>query len=113
MSIAVKNELLFQYDQFQYPFCLAKKRGRFLLERCKKEGYNPKNNEHVLVDRRILHIDFELPMRDEYNLFINDLVNKYDNQDWVRYLHPTKFTKGFAFYPSLIFPNCLFIEYSL
>jgi tRNA(His) 5'-end guanylyltransferase len=47
----------------------------------KKEGYNPKNNEHVLVDRRILHIDFELPMRDEYNLFINDLANKYDNQD--------------------------------
>ena len=30
----------------------------------KKEGFNPKTNEMVLVDRRELFTDFELPMRE-------------------------------------------------
>jgi len=78
MSIAAKNELLFQYGINFNDIPLWQKRGIGIYwNDMKKEGFNPKTNEHVLVDKRILHVDFELPMRDEYNKFIVDLVDKY------------------------------------
>ena len=78
MSIAAKNELLFQYGINFNDIPLWQKRGIGIYWKdMKKEGFNPKTNEHVLVDKRILHVDFELPMRDEYNKFIVDLVDKY------------------------------------
>lgn len=79
MSIASKNELLFQYDINFNNLPLWQKRGiGFYWKDIKKEGFNPKTNEPVLVDKRILHVDFELPMRDEYNRFVSDLVTQYD-----------------------------------
>jgi tRNA(His) 5'-end guanylyltransferase len=80
MSIAAKNELLFQYGINFNDIPLWQKRGIGIYWKdVKKEGFNPKTNEHVLVDKRMLHVDFELPMRDEYNKFIVDLVDKYHN----------------------------------
>lgn len=80
MSIAAKNELLFQYGINFNDIPLWQKRGIGIYWKdVKKEGFNPKTNEHVLVDKRMLHIDFELPMRDEYNKFIVDLVDKYND----------------------------------
>jgi len=82
MSVAAKNELLFQYGINFNDLPAWQKRGIGIYWKdVIKEGFNPKNREHVLVDRRTLHIDFELPMRDEYDTFIHDLVNKYENQD--------------------------------
>lgn len=81
MSIAAKNELLFQYGVNFNNIPTWQKRGiGFYWKDVKKEGFNPKTNEHVLVDKRMLHTDFELPMRDEYNKFIHDLLEKYDDQ---------------------------------
>jgi tRNA(His) 5'-end guanylyltransferase len=81
MSIAAKNELLFQYGINFNNVPAWQKRGIGIYWKdVKKEGFNPKNNEHVLVDRRTLHTDFMLPMRDDYNLFIRDLVKKYEDQ---------------------------------
>jgi tRNA(His) 5'-end guanylyltransferase len=81
MSIAAKNELLFQYGINFNNVPAWQKRGIGIYWKdVKKEGFNPKNNEHVLVDRRTLYTDFTLPMRDEYDVFIHELVNKYENQ---------------------------------
>ncbi|WP_217220331.1 hypothetical protein [Mucilaginibacter paludis] len=81
MSIAAKNELLFQYGINFNNIPVWQKRGIGIYWKdVKKEEFNLKNNEHLLVDRRTLHTDFELPMREEYNTFIYDLVNKYENE---------------------------------
>lgn len=76
MSIADKNELLFQYGINFNDLPAWQKRGiGFYWKNVKKEGFNPKTNEHVLVDKRTLHTDFELPMREEYNKFIGEILD--------------------------------------
>jgi tRNA(His) guanylyltransferase len=78
MSIAAKNELLFQYGINFNNIPAWQKRGIGIYwKEVKKEGFNPKTNEHVWVDKRILHTNLELPMREEYNKFIHDLLNEY------------------------------------
>lgn len=80
MSIAGKNELLFQYGVNFNDVPSWQKRGIGIYWKdVKKEGFNPKTNKYVLVDKQMLYTDFELPMRDEYSKFIHDLVNKYEN----------------------------------
>lgn len=75
MSIAAKNELLFQYGINVNNVPAWQKRGIGIYWKdVKKEGFNPKTNEHVLVDKRILHTDFELPLREEYNRFIQSFL---------------------------------------
>ncbi|WP_343521882.1 tRNA(His) guanylyltransferase Thg1 family protein [Pedobacter sp.] len=75
MSIAAKNELLFQYGVNFNNLPAWQKRGiGFYWKNIKKEGFNPNTNEHVPTDKRLLHIDFELPMKEEYNKFIIDLL---------------------------------------
>jgi tRNA(His) 5'-end guanylyltransferase len=79
MSVATKNELLFKYGLNFNDIPTWQKRGIGVYwEDAKKEGFNPKTNKQVLADKRILYTDFELPMRDEYNKFIVDLLNKYE-----------------------------------
>ena len=81
MSIAAKNELLFQYGINFNNLPAWQKRGIGIYWKdVKKEGFNPKTNNPIMVDKRILHTDFELPMRDEYNRFIHELINKYRDQ---------------------------------
>jgi len=81
MSIAVKNELLFQYGINFNDIPAWQKRGIGIYWKdVEKEGFNPKNNEQVFVNRRMLYTDFELPMRDEYDIFMLDLLNKYERQ---------------------------------
>lgn len=77
MSIADKNELLFQYGVNFNELPNWQKRGiGFYWKESKKEGFNPKSNEKVLVDRRELFTDFELPMREDYNQFISELIDR-------------------------------------
>ncbi|QKJ30715.1 guanylyltransferase [Mucilaginibacter mali] len=79
MSIAAKNELLFQYGINFNDIPTWQKRGIGIYwTSVKKEGFNPKTNEHVLVDKRALYTDLELPMREEYNKFICDLLDRYE-----------------------------------
>lgn len=80
MSIAAKNELLFQYGINFNNLPAWQKRGIGIYWKdVKKEGFNPKSKEQALVDRRILYTDFDLPMRDEYDVFIHDLVKRYES----------------------------------
>ena len=75
MSIADKNELLFQYGINFNELPNWQKRGIGLYwKNVKKEGFNPKTNEKIIVDRRTLFVDYELPMREDYNHFISELV---------------------------------------
>ena len=79
MSVSAKNELLFQYGINFNNVPAWQKRGIGIYWKdVKKEGFNPKTNEHVWVDKRVLYTDLELPMREEYNKFIADLVDKYE-----------------------------------
>lgn len=82
LSIAAKNELLFQYGINFNEVAAWQKRGIGLYwKNVKKEGFNPKTNEQVLVDKRILFTDLELPMRAEYNTFIQGILEKHENID--------------------------------
>ncbi|WP_025144742.1 tRNA(His) guanylyltransferase Thg1 family protein [Pedobacter jeongneungensis] len=75
MSIAAKNELLFQYGINFNNLPAWQKRGiGFYWKNIKKEGFNPKTSEYVSADKRVLYTDFELPMREEYNNFILDFL---------------------------------------
>ena len=77
MSIADKNELLFQFGINFNELPNWQKRGIGVYWKdIKKEGYNPKTDQKVLVDKRELFVDFELPMRDEYNKFITEIIVK-------------------------------------
>jgi tRNA(His) guanylyltransferase len=71
ISNAAKNELLFGYDINFNDLPNWQKRGIGIYWKSfEKEGFNPKTNEKVLTQRRELFVDFDLPMRDEYNDFI-------------------------------------------
>ncbi len=79
LSIAAKNELLFQYGINFNEIPTWQKRGIGVYWKdVKKEGFNPKTNQTVLADKRELFTDFELPMRDDYNQFISDLIDKHE-----------------------------------
>lgn len=81
ISIAAKNELLFQYGINFNDLPSWQKRGvGFYWKDVKKEGFNPKTNQHLLVDKRVLYTDLDLPMRDTYNAFIGDLLEKYQSK---------------------------------
>jgi len=78
LSIAEKNELLFWYGINFNELPNWQKRGIGIYwKTITREGFNPVTNEKVLVDRRDLYADFELPMRDEYNSFILDIIEKH------------------------------------
>jgi tRNA(His) guanylyltransferase len=75
LSIADKNELLFQYGINFNELPNWQKRGIGLYwQDTQKEGFNPKTNQKVPFDRRELFVDYDLPMREEYNQFIRDII---------------------------------------
>lgn len=77
LSTSQKNELLFQYgiNFNEYPNWQKRGIGVYWHE-ITKEGFNPKTNQKVWVGRKELFTDYELPMRDDYNRFIEDIINK-------------------------------------
>jgi tRNA(His) guanylyltransferase len=77
ISNADKNELLFSYGINFNEIPNWQKRGVGIYWKdIEKEGFNPKTKEKVIVTRRQLSIDLELPMRDDYNNFILDIINQ-------------------------------------
>lgn len=76
-SVADRNELLFQNGINANELPGWQKRGTGLYwEQGTKEGFNPKTQEKTLVQRRVLQVDFELPLRDEYNAFLSRMVDR-------------------------------------
>jgi tRNA(His) guanylyltransferase len=76
LSRAEKNELLFGYGINLNELPSWQKRGVGIYwEEVMKEGFNPKTKETVLTKRRQLKTDFELPMKDAYDAFIERMMN--------------------------------------
>lgn len=81
LSISDKNELLFQYGINFNTLPNWQKRGIGIYwKEIEKAGFNPKTNEKVSVNRRVLYTDFELPMRDYYNQFIIDILDSSEKK---------------------------------
>lgn len=76
LSVAAKNELLFQRAGVNFnDLPLWQRRGiGFYWETYKKEARNPVTGETILAERRHIHVDRELPMKEEYSEFIRNLV---------------------------------------
>lgn len=74
MSVAAKNELLFQNGINFNDLPNWQKRGLGVLwEKYMKPGKNPKTGAEVLAERRRLKRELELPMKEEYGRFIEQL----------------------------------------
>lgn len=75
LSVAAKNELLFQNGVNFNDLPNWQKRGIGLCwETYEKPGLNPLTNETVVTERRRIRVDFDLPMKDAYSQFIHKLA---------------------------------------
>ncbi|MBI5545630.1 MAG: guanylyltransferase [Deltaproteobacteria bacterium] len=76
MSVAEKNEFLFQNGINFNDLPGWQKRGVGVHWRTfLKEATNPKTGEAVTTERRKLHVELELPLRDEYDTFVLSLID--------------------------------------
>ncbi len=77
LSQADKHEMLFQYGINFNDLPTWEKRGTGLYwEEYSKIGHNPITKEDTLTTRKRIKRDLELPMKDEYNDFIRELIIK-------------------------------------
>lgn len=75
MSVSDKNELLFSRGINFNDLPNWQKRGTGLYwETYDKEGYNPITEETVIVQRRRITVNYDLPMKDAYDDFINAFI---------------------------------------
>jgi len=75
LSVAEKNELLWQLGINFNELPLWQRRGVGLYwERYEKVATNPLTGEEVQAVRRRLKVDLELPMKDNYSLFLRNLI---------------------------------------
>lgn len=78
MSVAAKNELLFQNGVNFNDLPTWQKRGVGLFwETYQKPAQNPQTGEEVFATRRQIKVEMELPMRDQYSEFIKKLLTGY------------------------------------
>ena len=74
-SVADKNELLFNRGINFNEVPLWQRRGIGLWwESYSKNGFNPLTQESVQVERRRLHVERELPMKEDYRILIAGLA---------------------------------------
>lgn len=77
MSVAEKNEFLFQNGINFNDIPLWQKRGiGFYYDMCEVEACNPLTKEKLLIQRRKIKIDYELPMGKNYSEFIDSIICK-------------------------------------
>ncbi len=75
LSIADKNELLFQNGiNFNEQPSWQKRGVGLYWEVYEKEGHNPLTRESVKAFRRRIKVDLELPIKDDYGAFIENLL---------------------------------------
>ena len=79
-SVSFKNELLFQNGVNYDALPSWQKRGVGIWwTDVEKEGYNPVKQESMLTTRRSLHVEYELPLRQEYADLIGGFLNLQSN----------------------------------
>jgi tRNA(His) 5'-end guanylyltransferase len=75
LSVAAKNEMLFENGINFNDLPTWQKRGIGLYwETYEKPGLNPQTNETVVTERRRIHVDYDLPMKEAYDEFIRRLL---------------------------------------
>jgi tRNA(His) 5'-end guanylyltransferase len=75
MSVANKNELLFQHGINFNDLPLWQKRGIGLYwEEYERAGENPVTGEKVVARRKRIRRELELPMKEEYSIFLRKLI---------------------------------------
>ncbi|MCM8529308.1 MAG: hypothetical protein NE327_22485 [Lentisphaeraceae bacterium] len=75
-SIDFKNELLFENGINFNDVPQWQKRGcGIYYKEFEKKAKNPITGEQVTANRRKLHVDYELPMKDEYSEFISQFLS--------------------------------------
>jgi tRNA(His) 5'-end guanylyltransferase len=76
LSVAAKNELLFQRGINFNDLPRWQKRGVGLYwTTVEKVGYNPLLEQETVVTRRRLQVDLELPMKEAYDSFVGQLLH--------------------------------------
>ena len=80
ISNSEKNELLFERGINYNDLPLWQKRGVGVYFRDEeRKGFNPKTKEETVCVRRVLHLEEELPIGEEYSRMIKEIVNeKYE-----------------------------------
>jgi len=77
LSVAEKNELLFQNGVNFNDLPLWQKRGSGLYwEEYERPAENPVTGEKVVARRRRVRHDLELPMKDDYSVFLRKLISR-------------------------------------
>jgi tRNA(His) guanylyltransferase len=77
MSVAEKNEYLFQNGINFNELPNWQKRGVGVYwEEYKKDAINQRTGKALKASRRCLKVDYDLPMRDLYSVFVSDIVTK-------------------------------------
>jgi tRNA(His) 5'-end guanylyltransferase len=77
LSIAEKNELLFRNGINFNELPNWQKRGIGVLwETYNKAATNPLTGEAAVALRRRVRVDFDLPMKDEYSVWIRELIDQ-------------------------------------
>ncbi len=77
LSVAEKNELLFQHGVNFNDLPLWQKRGSGLYwEEFERPAENPMTGEKVVARRRRVRHDLELPMKDDYSAFLSKLLTQ-------------------------------------
>jgi tRNA(His) guanylyltransferase len=76
LSVGDKNELLYQQANINFNDLPSwQKRGIGLYwESYQKEATNPQTGEKVFASRRVIKVDMELSMKDDYSNFVRELV---------------------------------------
>ena len=75
MSVGGKNEMLFDYGVNFNDLPAWQKRGiGFYWASAVKEGFNPKTGEKTSTTRRVIEVDYELPLKDDYAEFIRSFL---------------------------------------
>jgi tRNA(His) guanylyltransferase len=77
LSVAEKNELLFQNGVNFNDLPLWQKRGSALYwEEFERQAENPVTGEKVVARRKRVRHDLELPMKDDYSAFLQKLITR-------------------------------------
>jgi tRNA(His) guanylyltransferase len=76
LSVAKKNELLFQHGVNFNDLPLWQKRGSGLFwEEYERPAENPVTGEKIVARRRRMRQDLELPMKDDYSAFLKKMIS--------------------------------------
>jgi tRNA(His) guanylyltransferase len=81
INVSEKNEILFGYGINFNDLPSWQKRGTGLYwKKTEKPGYDPVEKKDTVSERNTLVVDYELPMKDEYGIFIEKIFSEYQSE---------------------------------